>query len=1582
MGTTYLVKDLLSGEEIALKLLDIEQPGLLKALRDEFSTLSGLIHKNICKVHDFGCLRDSENQTLAFYTCDFIDGETLDLFAAGRSWSEVRRPIVDTLEALRFLHHLEIRHGDVKPSNILVDKAGRGVLIDLGCARPLGHQPDETVAGTPGYIAPELLRGAAGDHRSDLFGIGVTLWEILEGLSAPRSPAHVERLVRRLVAEKPSLRPSDSGEVLELLGAPGDRLGSSLGQPAKLVGREDELALFSSMLEAMLSGEPGARALYLTGPEGIGRTRLLQELKWHAQLRCTTVEGRHDGGAIESMLERATGQSELPGGVRGAFTAREALNSAEESLVLVVDDVQRLDEAQREVLHGLLRSIEESDRFMVLCTGHKAPKIASRAVRRWELSTLTGAEVSTWAEGRLSGPMLTEIMRLTGGFPASVHGLLSQLEAGHVTESDLEGLAASISFSAGRTDALAGLSEQERWTLGLLSASGDGIESRLLSELEVASETIGALLAGGWVQRETGAVRLVRACEGPEILDVLGAKLGRQAHLALARAIDHESEERATDSERRSRRVSHLALAGSLHEAEQELLRSEKLYRRDPGTWLRAVDALMDRTRDPEILLAAAAILEASGRSSRALTALQEGLRAHQQGDSLVEIHRQLGSCLLKLGDAAKALEQLELARAETEEPSTRAEISDLVSRAHIKRGSYDSALTVAREALPDAGSEAVRGDLEQDIGVAASYLGDVETARKHLAKAGILQKKAGRPRAVYLSLSYEAFNEYRAGDAKAAIRGYTKALAVAEENGMGDELVTSALNLGAACHQLGDLGRALDSYERGLPMATALGKVSTEATFRFNLAKLHSTLGLFERAERYADGAERLAESADLRFVAGLVDAVRGEIATGRSQLDKAATAFERAQEVFDREKATREAHENSLQLAEVRLLRGEVDEARRAVRRVTAGAKELDADDLVSSALLLRGRVLLARGKPADALGALEEAVAPAERSGQALLRAEIETLLGHAHEAQGATFLANRHLGRARELLERSAVGLPAHVREAFWSHPRRAALARFGAVTEATPLRERRLEQLLAINRKLNSSLEVRDVLEATMDAAIELTRAERGFLLVVPPHFQGEPSDVQVSVARNLDREKIGRSHLKFSRTIADRVLDEGEPVITVDARSDTRFAENASVHAMKLKSVVCVPIRAPGGVLGALYLDNRFQRGRFEGDDLEVLLAFADQAALALTNARLHDELRERSRALEEKSNRVEELARGQAQRIDALVKQVQTKQEVLEHRYDYGQIVGRSPAMQRVFSVLDRVIDVSATLLIQGESGTGKELIARTAHFNSPRRRGPFVAINCGALPATLLETELFGHVRGAFTGAERDREGLFVSAKGGTLFLDELGETPASMQVKLLRVLEQREVRPVGATRDIPIDIRLVCATNRSIRQEVEAGRFREDLFYRLGVVELELPPLRERYEDVPELAKHILARLAGDLERPHLELTPDALRALLTYEWPGNVRQLENVLTKALLLAGGEAIEVSDLSLPTIPVGRADVVDRQSFEADEGARILAVLRAERWNVSKVARILGIPRPTLYRKMKRLGIKRDQGE
>jgi two-component system response regulator HydG len=319
-------------------------------------------------------------------------------------------------------------------------------------------------------------------------------------------------------------------------------------------------------------------------------------------------------------------------------------------------------------------------------------------------------------------------------------------------------------------------------------------------------------------------------------------------------------------------------------------------------------------------------------------------------------------------------------------------------------------------------------------------------------------------------------------------------------------------------------------------------------------------------------------------------------------------------------------------------------------------------------------------------------------------------------------------------------------------------------------------------------------------------------------------------------------------------------------------------------------------------------------------------------------------------------------------------------RKQIREDR-GFGTIIGTSLSIQRLAGMVSRVAAADATILIEGESGTGKELVARAIHAESARASHPFVGINCAALPETLLESELFGHVRGAFTGAAAAKKGLFEEASQGTLFLDEIGDTPPPIQVKLLRVLQEREIRRLGSTSPIRIDVRLLAATNRHLEDLVREGRFREDLYYRLNVVALRIPPLRERREDIPLLAAHFLTRSAKRHGRAVPTLSPETMALLLDHQWPGNVRELENAIERAVLLAETDTILPGDLpprlqGVPSGGDGAEAAAKPRRLDEVEREQILRTLDAYAWNQARAAEALGIGRNTLWRKLKDYGV------
>jgi len=454
-----------------------------------------------------------------------------------------------------------------------------------------------------------------------------------------------------------------------------------------------------------------------------------------------------------------------------------------------------------------------------------------------------------------------------------------------------------------------------------------------------------------------------------------------------------------------------------------------------------------------------------------------------------------------------------------------------------------------------------------------------------------------------------------------------------------------------------------------------------------------------------------------------------------------------------------------------------------------------------------------------------------------------------------------------------------------------------------------------------------------LLDELLDAVIDLTGADKGFLILV------ENDEFTVKKARNVHRETIPDAMEHVSDSIIGSVLESRESLIVSDAMNHDQFKSSESVVNMQLSSVMCVPLKDRGELIGLIYVGNEQITHLFEERHLEMLSVFAAQASLIVANAVMVRDLQFDKQMLEE---RVEELR--------------------------FGEIIGASDAMRSIYQKVEKVAPTDVSVLITGETGTGKELVAQELHNRSSRYDGPFVTINCGAIPENLLESELFGHVEGAFTGASTTKEGKFQYADGGTVFLDEIGEMPMNLQVKLLRVLQEHQVTKVGSNAPESVDIRVIAATNRDLEAAVEEGGFREDLFYRLNVVTLELPPLQIRGDDIVLIAKHYIREICEDMDIGNKELGQEAIQALKSYSWPGNVRQLQNKLKKAVLLSERSVITPEDLELspemldPIVPLSEAK-------ERFAHRYVLEALERNDGNRTKAAEELQVDPRTIFR-------------
>ncbi|MFO0602781.1 MAG: sigma 54-interacting transcriptional regulator [Polyangiales bacterium] len=1465
--------------------------------------------------------------------------------AMGAPTVVVARSAADVAGALAALHEAGVVHGDVKPANVLAD-GERAWLVDLGLAGD-ARRAGEVPSGTLRYLAPERLAGERG-VASDLYALGVTLVEavtgrhpfvddpddrgaLLRGLAAPTAPrAEVMALVPEalrgavawLLEPDPERRPWSARQWLARwsrdAGVAVDGAGEAGEAPLTrrpLVGRDLERRAATERALAALAGD--GLGVVISGPSGAGRRRLAEEV-----VRACRIAGAARGEAPDV-------REELPADVERP-TLVVLIDADEEAVARAADALRRLRRFGASPAPAAL---------LATCASPLgAPDVADvalhpldRARARELLAALHGAAVPAAA--------VDAWVDVTAGLPGRVVGIAQRLGAARVasaTRDELYARAASLH----RAPLPAGPPEARR-AAAMLAVAGAPVPEVALMEAvgEGGRAAVTALVASGVARVRGGRVAAI----APLDAEVEGTGAARALLPILARVAPGDHAVRAR-----------VALAAGDREAAwaaaERGASDPRVPRADAVAALEACEgAAPDRARWAERL---ARTLLLAGEAPRALEVLA-GVEP-TSATRLVELDalRRAG-----LRERARAF-----ARTLLDAQETRALGRLALSRDAFDRGDLAAAEALLAEAGDVGDDAALRLRALELAALVAVARGDLDAAREATDSADALALRAGDVALRARVRALVGMAAQRAGDHDAARRAYADAWALACESGDLHAAASYRANLGGAALDAGALGEALRELTRAARALATLGRMPELARALVNEASLYAWAG--DRVAA-ADAASRAADAAR---------AVGDALTEGFAAMV--------AGDALDDPRAAAEA----LRVASARLRaagdgpRADEASARAAVRLVRAGAAaEAEAvlngapgegEDGGAMVALARLEVALAARAPVrevDALLAAARARCADDRATEHdlwLARAEAA-----AYAARGDRAAAERAAEAARRRAEALAATLPAELGRRFLALHAPAAAEAAGAGRDGV-----RWRRLVAITHRLNDEPRLRALLELVVDATVELTGASRGFVLL-----KGDDGELRTRTARNIGARDLDGDEMAFSRSVAEHVARTGEALVTVDASADGRFHAAASVTAMQLRSVLAVPLRVHGEVVGTVYVDDRFRAGAFDDDAVEVARAFADAAAVAIHNARARSELQRALRRAERLSEELER--RVDAQRVELEAVRQTLAQDVARGRYEG--IVGRGPAMERLLALVDRVAPTGMPVLLQGESGTGKELVARAIHANSPRAARAFVAENCGAVTETLLESTLFGHVRGAFTGADRNRAGLFEVADGGTLFLDEVGEMSPAMQAKLLRVLQEGEVRPVGGERSRKVDVRVIAATHRDLPEMVRRGAFREDLFYRLAVVVLPVPALRERREDIPTLVAHFLARAPG----AKVEIDRKAMARLVAAPWPGNVRQLENEVMRAAVMADG-IIREGDLALPP-PAGASGVASTGARAGDGAALDLRhavtdverelverALREHGWNQSRAARALGLSRFGLQKKLKRLGI------
>jgi transcriptional regulator with GAF, ATPase, and Fis domain/tetratricopeptide (TPR) repeat protein len=1637
MGTVHLALDVAGGRECALKRLHGRSPSTgPDPLRDEFDLLAHVRHPALVEVFELGTAADGTR----YLTMEYVPGRPADAVVQPGDWRALAYVATQVVGGLEALHAAGVVHGDIKPSNVLVTAAGDGDaspgvrLLDFGLAVRAGT--GEGHRGTPGFAAPELARGEAAGVASDLYGLGAMLYALSTGRAAfatgsPRSalqrqqagpppavaldeaglpPAFVQ-LVLRLMAAEPAERPASAAEVrleLERI-APGSRrpLAERL-RSVRVVGRAAELARIDRWLAREGREVP---LLRIGGPPGVGRTTLLGEVARRAALAGRTVvrvagaPGEDPAGFARALVARVALREPGPGAdgepgppARLAALAHTLVTGARERAgdgpppLVLLDDAHVLHPDARAfvrmaVLHPQARALRwlwsERDGSGLA----DEPGLGERAT----LAPLDPADVSRLVAARLlaepPAALLEHVRSRAGGHPGLVVELLvAAVAAGAIREGELgvladpdrlRDLSTPTDYETSRIRHLAAL------PAGLRDAAAAmAILARPATEAEIRALAPGAgvdaasLGTAGFASRDDDGRWLLAppGLAGP-VADALPPDVRATLHRAAAALPGSPA------AERFRHRVGAGETAAALEQAEI--------------AWREDADASLART--------AADLADAAGHATGVSWHARAGEAFHAQGlhpEAIRHLERAAEGADPGLERARRfqllALSCLRTGRLERveqavtrglEHADTRVRALLLVVDAGRLSSAGDSLGSLARSGEALEAAEA-SGDDEAIANAAMArtqiclVLGRYAEGETLALRAVECSSRTGNRSATARALINRAVLAAARSDTDAAASHYREALDLCERHDLEHAAEDVRSNLGAFLVECGRWSDALRVFTASLRSARVHGRGRAIAVATLNLAMLDGLAGHSRRALRRAREAVAL---------------TRAHAAVASSA---AWRAWAQAQRLTGRPAAAWRSARRALALAVTSGSRREQRWCRVELARLASLAGRWSAVS-EHAAAGLEGRPI--ESAPGAILAAFESRAAMRRRDGdraRAMLteaeawlegrtlpwaaahvsqaRAELTLRSGDAHEgttqARGAleAFAAlPAPAERAAAALEFArlamADGSPsapvaewlrmsATIRERLGDHAgRERALALALEWTERTsvPAAAGRHEHdlLRSVGGLLDSLSDLPALTRRAMRMVVEHLDAERGVLLLLD---EATGQLVPAGEHGRLDPATRDRA-LGWSRHVVERVTRSGGSLLSGDAPSDPDL-RSQSVVDLGLRSIVCVPMFAGGRLLGAVYLDDSRQPDAFGPEDRGLLEGFAQLMGIAI-----------------EKSRGAEEVRRDN----ERLVGENLSLRRQADGRFQPANMVGTSRAMREVMSVVERAARTNSTVLVTGENGTGKELIARILHHAGARRDRPFVTVNCAAITGTLLESELFGILPNVATGV-RGRDGRFVQANGGTLFLDEIGDMPLEQQVALLSALTSREVTPVGGGRPIAVDVRVVAATNRDLQRRIAEGQFREDLYYRLNVVPIEVPPLRERKADVPALAHHFAERFAAQQERSVPRLSPEFLAAIMRSDWPGNVRQLQNYLERVMAMTPGNVLRPVpappglDQGAPRLRSRRGQPLREMLAEAERRLIREALARADD-NQSRAARELGLTEQSLRRRLQK---------
>lgn len=1671
MSFIYKAWDRILQKWIVLKYASPDIPELSAFLR-EYEILYSLHHPHLPSAYD---LYASKNKL--FFTMDWVEGRNLaeDI----RSGQHVTPSLFysvffQLLSALQYCHNHRIVHYDLKPENLIIHNHAPATppsitLIDFGLSQMEDEPRSTAIQGTIQYSSPEMIKKEKTDHRSDLYAMGVILYEMATGNNPFDDPNvvnvvvnHLEKKINSLETDYAFITEDIKKIILKLLEKDPDYRYQNVEEiyrdlkplhaqfhPVELedqvvlhscfVNRDNVLTRLTEATSDFFSDlhHEKASVLWITGEEGVGKSSLLKRFKLNLEKDGHTVISMrvapsHHQDHVRMFLRRVFYLSNTPKPAdefihewewvqdtsnRNDVIDRENLFTGLSDLVLnsvvnvsglcvLIDDADLLNEFENDFFSHLFRKLNYSSPFkVVFYMTALSHEVSFLHLENFDLSETTLFIKTLLNDTSLNDEVATMLYDATRGNPFLIHNTLVDLiqsesfvksgQEWQLLTNKIDSIPSSIHEFV--ITKIKGLSPEDKLVLENASVFPTAFTFRELQVLIPNYNlwpSLHRLLTGGLIDGTAGNYVLGSQYLRDHVYKSIPQDMVNQRHLELTK---------------------HYELSG-----DKKFIAPLAYHYFNSSEKNKALPYLLELADIQKKAFLPKEALESLRQASSLLRDMDQHDQLIDTLFKLEELHDQLGQRKDQekiIDDIIKIAERHDHKQGMIRGFLRKANYLERISKFVESQKTCENAIRISKE---KAGGFLL-GQLYRQLG--RNYYNQAlwKDALEHYREAYDLAMNSKDQKLEMeclnsLGTAYGSMNDY-----ENAKEYFIKSFKIAETTQDLERKINAVFNIARIYYKMNELDKSLEYLELSFPWAKSAKNRKLEQLVYQLTALIYLDMHLYESTFLYNEKVHALSIDLDDRSAMGRVLANQavlymriGFLKQSESLIQQAiecAIQLNNKKDLFNRRlyyvelllhmknydhcsQWTRECldyfsknNEDDLSfLSKLILLKTGVETRFVAItffdiEKLVGHLDELVVknysgitNSVIILAFYLASKAFRISGNLAKAISYSNEAVFRLDKekyyefSAAEVYYNHYETILGSNTPRNIIGNYLEKAFKKIRDIesqLKRSDfktgfMNIPLHQEiineyKHFFSEEREFDIQSFQILYEIT--------------QNINSILDSDKLFDRIMDSAIDNTKSDRGLILI-----KSETSDqFDIKVARNIDQETLSdMTHI--SQSIVQEVYQTGQSIVTADANLDDRFKSRKSIVAYNIRSIMCVPLKIKNSIIGAVYVDKQFDTHYFSPRNLKFLESFANIAGVAIENARLYEKLN-----LEK----------------DYLSKEnIELKSEIREKFLKYN-IVGNSKMMKQVFHLIENAADNSANVLIQGESGTGKELVAKAIHYNGNRKNKKFVAVDCGALPENLLESELFGYKKGAFTGATTDKKGLFEEADGGTIFLDEITNTSLNFQSRLLRVIQEGEIRRVGDNETRKINVRSIVATNRNLSDQVKAGLFREDLYYRLNVIPISLPPLRERKEDIPLLVQYFIDKHNKANNKNISSVSNELMERLMEHRWRGNIRELENILNRMIIFSTNDKLtfenlpdEIKKSELLITPRGAKQISTPSGlsqktlddFESElsrfEKEYFSAVLEKAGGNKSKAAELLGIKRTTLNDRLKKLGL------